>query len=100
MALTAKNSNKWRRTDYKGDGKGKDGKGKGKGKSKKGDKSFNGSSLVSQTPDGREICFAYNAQGCRGSCGRVHCCRVRGCHKEHSAREHQKYAKKDDKPDE
>ena len=100
VALTAKSSNKWRRTDYKGDEKGKGGKGKGKGKSKKGDKSFNGSSLVSQTPDGREICFAYNAQGCRGSCGRVHSCRVRGCHKEHSAREHQKYAKKDDRQDE
>ena len=73
---------------------------KEKASPKKGDKSFNGSSLVSQTPDGREICFAYNAQGCRGSCGRVHCCRVRGCHKEHSAREHQKYAKKDDRQDE
>ena len=100
IALTAQHSNKWRRTDFKGDGKGKDGKGKdgkGKGKGKKGDKSYNGQSLTTHTPDGREICFAYNAQGCRGNCGRVHCCRVKGCHRNHSAREHQKYSKKEDK---
>ena len=44
------------------------------------------------TPDGRELCFAFNAQGCSGKCGRVHACRVRGCYGKHSAREHQKYA--------
>ena len=103
IALTAQHSNKWRRTDFKGDGKGKDGKGKdgkGKGKGKKGDKSYNGQTLTTHTPDGREICFAYNAQGCRGNCGRVHCCRVKGRHRNHSAREHQKYSKKEDKRDE
>ena len=41
-----------------------------------------------KTPDGRDICYAYNAQGCAGKCGRVHCCRVRGCFGQHSAREH------------
>ena len=29
-----------------------------------------------KTPDGREICFAYNraGEGCAGKCGRVHVC--------------------------
>lgn len=74
-------------------GKGKNSKGKhskkGKGKSGyKGD-----TALVSQTPDGRDICYAFNAQGCAGKCGRVHCCRVRGCFGQHSAREHHLHAK-------
>ena len=61
---------------------GKKGKG-GKGK-------HNGLSLVSTTPDGRQICFAYNAQGCTNpSCPRVHVCRVQGCFKEHPASQHQ-----------
>ena len=69
-------------------GKGKSSKGKNfkKGKGKSG---FKGdTALVSQTPDGRDICYAFNAQGCAGKCGRVHCCRVRGCFGQHSAREH------------
>lgn len=69
-------------------GKGKSSKGKNykKGKGKSG---FKGdTALVSQTPDGRDICYACNAQGCAGKCGRVHCCRVRGCFGQHSAREH------------
>jgi hypothetical protein len=48
---------------------------------------------VSQTPDGRDICYAFNAQGCAGKCGRVHCCRVRGCFGKHSARAHHRHAK-------
>ena len=71
-----------------GNGKGKFGKGKSnrKGKGKSG---FKGeTALVSQTPDGRDICYAFNAQGCSGKCGRVHCCRVKGCFGQHSAREH------------
>eukprot|EP00434_Breviolum_minutum_P036743 symbB.v1.2.032570.t1/scaffold3868.1/size49036/4 len=93
--------NKWRRL---GDGKGKnDGKGDWKGdrkgkKGKKGDgkqgggKDHHGNPLASKTPDGREICYAFNSQGCRGRCGRVHVCRVAGCYGDHSAREHAKYA--------
>ena len=58
-------------------------KGKGKGKLK-------GLTLVSTTPDGRQICFAFNAQGCTNpSCPRVHVCRVQGCFKEHPAFQHQ-----------
>ena len=69
----------------------KGGKGKqnfgGKGKSKhKG--SHGNLQLATHTPDGRELCFAYNSQGCKGQCGRVHACRVRGCYADHSAREH------------
>ena len=53
-------------------------KGKGKGKSKKGkagDKGYQGS-LHHRTPDGRQICYAWNSasQRCRFSCGRVHVC--------------------------
>lgn len=65
----------------------------GKGKSKGGGKAkgkHGSNELVSKTPDGREICFAYNSQGCSGRCGRLHVCRVRGCYAEHAAREHDK----------
>ena len=59
----------------KGKGKGK-GEGKGKGKNK---------NMVGNTPDGRQICFAFNSEaGCAGGCGRAHVCRRRGCQKEHS----------------
>lgn len=68
--------------DFKGGKKGS----KGKGSGKKGDKSAY--SLMSHTADGREICFAYNAQGCSGGCGRVHVCRVRGCNQPHPLWEH------------
>ena len=75
------------------------GKGKGKFQGKQGGKSNKGLSkgkhgdfnLVSQTPDGRDICFAFNSQGCSGKCGRVHGCRVKGCYGEHAAREHHKF---------
>ena len=55
-------------------GKGKKGKGKGKGKTgKKGDQS-----LHSITPDGRQICYAWNnkKEGCKGGCNIVHACRI------------------------
>ena len=86
-------------------------KGKGRGKGKqfgkfggKGGKSYNKGkhgdlSLVSQTPDGRDICFAYNSQGCAGKCGRVHVCRVKGCYGDHAAREHHKMASSGKKPE-
>lgn len=89
---------KWRRLSNKGSGfsKGSFGgksKGKGKGKQQRIQTDFNGNTLVSKTPDGRELCYAFNAQGCAGKCGRVHACRVKGCYGKHSAREHGKYAK-------
>ena len=73
---------KWLRKD----GKGKQQKGRGnKGKATA---SKSGHSLTDRTPDGREICFAFNAQGCDGSCGRVHVCRVKGCNAAHAMWQH------------
>ena len=53
--------------------KGKGKKGKGKGKGKKGS-----NPLHSTTPDGRQICFAWNnpKEGCKGGCQRLHVCRI------------------------
>ena len=59
-------------------GRGKGKKGRGKGKDKNG--------LISRTPDGRSICYAYNNQGCSGSCGMVHVCRI--CMKDHPMTQH------------
>ena len=59
------------------------GKASGKSKGKHGDHH-----LVTHSPDGREICFAFNSQGCPGRCGRLHICRIKGCYGEHAAREH------------
>ena len=57
-------------------------KGKTKGK-------LNGLQLVATTPDGKQICFAFNAQGCSNtSCPRLHVCRVAGCFQQHPAHEH------------
>ena len=60
-------------------GKGKGGKGrKGKGKS-----------MHTKTPDGRDICFAWNNrdQRCCYQCGRVHCCQICfGTHPAHSCK--------------
>ena len=58
-----------------GKGKGKGKKGKGKIKGKKGQQQ---QQLHSTTPDGRQICFAWNNQqeGCKGGCQRVHACRI------------------------
>ncbi|CAE7268938.1 unnamed protein product, partial [Symbiodinium pilosum] len=68
-----------------------------KGKSDKAGKSNNG--LVDRTPDGREICFAFNAQGCDGTCGRIHICRVRGCGEAHAMWEHFRRLSLKGKPD-
>ena len=62
------------------------GKGGGKPKAKGGkgkNKSFTkgGLEVVAMTPDQRYICFKFNdLRGCDGSCGMVHCCRVKGCY--------------------
>ena len=103
LALTAsENPNKYHRPSrkggfeynrQKGKGKGKFQQQKGFGKHQKGNgaKGKHGDlHLVSQTPDGRDICFAFNSQGCAGKCGRVHVCRVKGCYGDHAAREHNK----------
>ena len=68
--------------DFKGNGK------KGKGKTKQAERQRSANSLIDRTPDGREVCFAFNAQGCDGSCGRIHICRVRGCGEAHAMWEH------------
>ena len=53
----------------KGGGKGKQKGGKARGKGKGG--------LRHSTPDGRQLCYAFNnaAESCDGTCGRVHACR-------------------------
>ena len=55
----------------KGKGKGKKGKGKYKGKGKQ-------ETLHSVSPDGRQICYAWNnkKEGCKGGCQRLHVCRI------------------------
>ncbi|CAE7041883.1 unnamed protein product [Symbiodinium sp. CCMP2592] len=73
-------------------GKGKQGKGKGEEKG-----AFRGLQLVWRTPDGKDICFAYNNQGCQGNCGRAHVCRVKGCYKEHPAIRHQELSQGNNK---
>ena len=77
----------------KGKGKGKKGAGKGKDKSRGKDgppaRKINPElHLVMKTPDGRDICFLYNKGQCQGGCGRVHCCRVKGCTHNGPARGH------------
>lgn len=90
---------KWQRFNSKGGfngkqsygftkGKGKQPKGKSKGKQV--DQRLKGLSLAWRTPDGRELCFAWNGGDCDGSCGRVHQCRVKGCYGSHKAIEHNK----------
>ena len=74
----------------KGSGKGKPGKGS---KGKTSDNALRGLVLSWRTPEGRDICFAYNSQGCDGKCGRLHVCRVKGCYQDHPAREHKQKAK-------
>jgi len=68
----------------KGDGnKGKTSipKGKGKGKSK--------GKLMWQTPDKKNICFAYSSpEGSPSTCNMVHCCRVKGCAGSHPTYDH------------
>ena len=52
--------------------------GKGKRKGKKGKGKYKGDFLHSTTPDGRQLCFAWNnaKEGCKGDCNRVHACRI------------------------
>ena len=69
-------------------GKGKGFKGKSKGKPL--DQRLKGLNLAWRTPDGRELCFAWNTGDCDGTCGRVHQCRVKGCYASHKAVEHNK----------
>ena len=89
--------NKYQRTHVKGASFGKSapsfvkGKGKRKAKSKSpgvSDGRLKGLNLAWRTPDGRELCFAWNTGDCDGSCGRVHQCRVKGCYSDHKAIEH------------
>ena len=66
------------------------GKRKAKGRGK-----LNGHVLVAMTPDKRQICFAYNAQGCAvPNCPRVHCCRVQNCFGDNPASQHHVHASK------
>ena len=74
----------------KGSGKGKPGKWT---KGKTSDNALKGLVLSWRTPEGRDICFAYNLQGCDGKCGRLHVCRVKGCYQDRPAREHKQKAK-------
>ncbi|CAE7267906.1 FCPC [Symbiodinium sp. CCMP2592] len=71
---------KWHKGKGKGKDGGKTGKG-GKGKDSKGgkngkspsDPALKGLQLVWRTPEGRDICFAFNSQGCTNpSCERLH----------------------------
>lgn len=54
--------------------RGDKGKGRSKGKTGKFDKRFG--YLHSQTPDGRQICYAYQEGKCKGNCGRVDTCQL------------------------
>ena len=75
-------------------GKGKDRKG-GKGGKSASDPALKGLQLVWRTPEGRDICFAFNSQGCTNpSCERLHVCRVKGCYQPHAATEHKQKAGK------
>ena len=80
---------RWRKG---GKGRGASGKGqKGKGQHQKvNQKSEHKQKLWANTPDGRQICFAYNsADGCqKAQCDRVHVCRVAKCGKNHPMGEH------------
>jgi hypothetical protein len=73
----------WKETLWPGNKKqrGGDGKGKGKGNkgggAKSGDKGkdfFKAKHKNSKTPDGRQICFRYQDDLCRGKCNFVHVC--------------------------
>ena len=81
---------KWQRSDFKGtENRFKGGKkGKWKGSSKGEGKKGGGSQTTGRTPDGRMICFAYNHQGCDGSCGMAHVCMIKGCYANHPQWQH------------
>ena len=79
---------KWHKTfDKGGKGKGKKGKKGEKGKREIPDQ-LKGLNLAWRTPDGRDLCFAWNTGDCAGKCGRVHQCRVKGCYGDHKAVDH------------
>ena len=79
---------KWHKTfDKGGKGKGKKGKKGEKGKREIPDQ-LKGLNLAWRTPDGRDLCFAWNTGDCTGKCGRVHQCRVKGCYGDHKAVDH------------
>ena len=99
LSETQNQPHKWPRYNSKGGFSGKQSTGftKGKGKSSKGkskgktmDSRLKGLGLAWRTPDGRELCFAWNSSECDGSCGRVHQCRVKGCYGNHKAVDHTK----------
>ena len=74
----AKEKLKWERNKKQkgeGKGKGKGDKGKGGDKAKGGDKEFfKAKHKNTKTPDGRQICFRYQDELCRGKCAFVHVC--------------------------
>ena len=70
---------KQRREDSGPGGKGKDKGKKSKGRDPHRKRIDPNLQLVARTPDGRDICWKYNTGTCSGGCGRVHCCRVKGC---------------------
>ena len=101
MSVERHPPNKFQRSSYKGFGDFKgDWKGKGKswkggkgdkgGKGSKGEvrKELQGLQLAWRTPDGRDLCFAFNSGSCDGKCNRVHQCRVKGCYGDHPAVKH------------
>lgn len=69
---------KWRNNENPGNKQRPGPKGGGKNKSRKGRLGADSRAgfVYSTTPDGRQICYAYNSQNgtCRGNCGRVHVC--------------------------
>ena len=80
---------KWQRADSKGFDRFKGGrKGKWKGNNKGDGKKGGNSQTTGRTPDGRMICFAYNHQGCDGSCGMAHVCMIKGCYGNHPQWQH------------
>ena len=83
-------ANKRQHTDSPSTGQSKgSGKGSGKGKNNKGKGKGSNDGQVSKTPDGRDLCYNWNAgRDCDGKCGRVHACRVAGCMATHRAIDH------------
>lgn len=74
----------------KGGGKGNRGKGSGKGSgpAKQKGKGKGKGKLLSKTPDGRRICFAFNNQGCTSvDCDFAHVCQRKSCLGPHSMQE-------------
>jgi hypothetical protein len=72
-------------------GKGHGGKGQGKAQGKASGKgqSKGGYDMVSKAPDGRDLCYKWNAgKDCDGKCSRVHACRIVGCMATHRAIDH------------